>query len=552
MTQAPALQAWLDSFFAALYRRRPVDATFIGIHDYDHTLPDYSPTGVAATLGEIAALRRALAALPAEPLTPAERIDRRLAAGALAIWEWELGGRHLQTGNPSHYTGEAIFGLLSLLLRPYPGDRLAAARERLEATPAFLAQCRANVRAAPASWARRAISECEAAITLLGPGLEAFLAEQGLADAGLLRAGERAAAAFADLRAHLSGALPGWADEGYAAGEEGLALLLASAHCLPHSADEILAYAEQVLAEATAALERGAQALGAPSWQVALAGLADEHPSAEGYYARYDELWRACRHLAEGRDLLTWPDYPIRYVPRPAWVRAAAPQLYFLFYRAPAAFDNVSPVEYLLAPIEPDMPAGERERLLRATNDSVIKLNHVVHHGAIGHHVQNWYAYNRAESRVGRVAAVDCASRIALLCGGTMAEGWACYATELMAEHGFLTPREQLSELHTRVRMAARAICDVRLHTGRWTIDDAASFYQRAAAMPAAAARAEAEKNSMFPGTALMYLMGNDGILGLRRELAARPGFSLRGFHDRLLAFGSVPVSLIAAEMRAG
>ena len=58
-----------------------------------------------------------------------------------------------------------------------------------------------------------------------------------------------------------------------------------------------------------------------------------------------------------------------------------------------------------------------------------IKLNHVVHHGAIGHHVQNWHAYHRARSRVGKIAAVDCASRIGMFCGGTMAEGWACYAT---------------------------------------------------------------------------------------------------------------------------
>lgn len=552
MTQSPLLQSWLDSFFATFYRRRPVDATFIGVHAHDHRLPDYGPAEAEATLGEIAGLRRSLAALPAEPLTAAERIDRRLAEGALKIWAWELGGPYLH-GNPSHYTGEAIFGLLSLLLRPYAPlvDRLAAARNRLAVTPAFLAQCRATVAAAPTAWTRRAIGECDSAIALLSRGLPAFLAEQGVEDAGLLRAGERAAAAFVELRAHLAGDLLARPSERHAAGEEGLAMLIESGHCLSQSADEILAYAEHVLAEATSALDQGARALGAPSWPAALAGLADLHPTAQGYYARYGELWAACRQLAEQRDLLTWPDYPIAYVPRPAWVREAAQGLYFLFYRAPAAFDDVSPVEYLVTPIAADLPAGEQDRLLRANNDSVIKLNHVVHHGAIGHHVQNWYAYNRAESRVGRMAAVDCAARTALLCGGTMAEGWACYATGLMAEQGFLTPLEQLSEQHTRVRMAARAISDVRLHTGRWTIADAAQFYERAAAMPAAAARAEAEKNSMFPGAALMYLMGNDTIVDLRRDLAARPGFSLRAFHDRLLSFGSVPVALIAEEMRA-
>ena len=43
-----------------------------------------------------------------------------------------------------------------------------------------------------------------------------------------------------------------------------------------------------------------------------------------------------------------------------------------------------------------------------------------------------------------------------MFCGGTMAEGWACYATQLMAEHGFLTPLEEFGEAHADLRMAAR------------------------------------------------------------------------------------------------
>ena len=96
-----------------------------------------------------------------------------------------------------------------------------------------------------------------------------------------------------------------------------------------------------------------------------------------------------------------------------------------------------------MTPVEPGHARGGQQRLLEANNDSVLKLNHVVHHGGIGHHVQNRHAF-RVGSRIGQVAAVDCASRIALFCGGTMAEGWACYATDLMSEAGFLTPLEHM------------------------------------------------------------------------------------------------------------
>jgi uncharacterized protein (DUF885 family) len=176
----------------------------------------------------------------------------------------------------------------------------------------------------------------------------------------------------------------------------------------------------------------------------------------------------------------------------------------------------------------------------------VIKLNHVVHHGAIGHHVQNFNAYAGA-SKIGRVAAVDCASRIGMFLGGTMAEGWACYATDLMDEIGFLTSDESLAQQHTRARLAARAVVDIGLHEGSLSFDDAIAVYRDRIGMAPDAARAEACKNSMFPGTALMYWLGTEGLHQLRRtrERAEGSAFNLRRFHDRVLSFGSIPVPLL-------
>jgi uncharacterized protein (DUF885 family) len=232
-------------------------------------------------------------------------------------------------------------------------------------------------------------------------------------------------------------------------------------------------------------------------------------------------------------------------VPYPPWTADAAPYLYYLFYRSPAPFDPYTVYDYVVPPLPVD--EAEREKHLRAWNRSTIKLNHVVHHGAIGHHVQNWYAYNQPRSRVGQVAAVDCANRIGMFCGGTMAEGWACYATDLMEEIGFLTPLERVSQQHTRVRMLARAIADIELHQGTMSFSDCVRFYAEQVGMSAEAARAEAVKNSMYPCTAIMYWLGTQGIHDLRDEMKRREGarFSLRRFHGQLLGFGSIPVPLV-------
>lgn len=545
--------AWLDDFFALYYRSRPVNATFIGVHDYDGFLPDASAAALARLAADEDALLAREAALPPAAPGSALAIDRRLAVGHLRIGQWERDSGHGWRGNPCWYTGEAIFGPIALFLRPFAPleQRVAAAIARLDAVPTLLAQGRANLRQAPAAWIERAIDECDGALAFCRGGLLILSAEAGADGPRLLAAGERAATAFADFQRWLRDELMRDATDRYACGAAALDLLIREGHCLADDAEAIERRAVAEFARLEAELAEGAAAFGAASPAEALARLADLHPTAEGYLARFGEVWAASKAFAEAHRLVTWPDYPLRYVSQPQWAREAAPHLYFLPYRAPAPFDRAPIVEYLVPPIDPDLSPEETERRLRAVNDSVIKANHVVHHGGIGHQIQNWHACHAA-SRIGQIAATDCALRIALCGGGTLAEGWACYATDLLAEAGFMTPLERYAQRHGRLRMAARAICDIRLHRGDFSLDQAAAFYRERVGMPAGAAHAEATKNSMFPGAALIYLVGTDLIADLRRDLAARDGaaFELRRFHDRLLAFGSIPVALIAAALR--
>jgi hypothetical protein len=549
---APLFSAWLDDFFGAYYRSRPVNATFIGVHSYDDRLPDYSEKGAGHTVAEMESLLSRLKSLPAEPLSPSQSIDRRLAEGFLNIQTWEYRSSHFQGGNPCTYTGEAIFGLISLFLTPFAplADRLAVAAARMAALPSFLEQGRSNLRAAPPAWTERAIRECDGALAFLGEGLDYLVQPEGIRDSGFALAVSQAQNAFRSFRSYLETDLLAHPSQAVACGEPVFDLLLKQGHFAEMSAAEIAEFAEQEMQAAETYLNQHAGDFGASSPAQALAGLEDLHPTVAGYPSRYTELWEASRAACQAHDLLTWPDFPIRYVPQPAWARKAAPYLYFLFYRAPAAFQRPPVHDYLITPIEASLPPAEQQALLRANNDAVIKTNHVVHHGGIGHHVQNWHAY-RASSRIGQVAAVDCAARIAMFCGATMAEGWAVYATDLIHEADFLTPLEYYSEYQSRRRFSARAMVDVRLHQGRFSLEDAARFYQQRAGMSPAAARGEAVKNSMFPGAAVIYLLGSDRIQRLRREMAARLGnqFVLREFHDKFLSYGSIPVSLIAQEM---
>jgi hypothetical protein len=554
---APAFTAWLDSFFAAYYRRRPVSATFIGIHTFDEQLPDLSEAGISAGCAEAEALLERLDGLPPESLSTWETLDHQLAEGFLRVQRWECSSRHFGPTNPVQFTGEAIFGLISLLLHPSEA-RVESARKRLESVPDLLHTGMLQIECAPEAWLQRARRECAGAGVLMEDAAIAFPPLRGAA--------ARAAAAFAEFDRFLgTNVTP---TQEYACGAEALELVLRQAHMVNGGASGVEQMALERMAIEEEALRagalpapvvvearrprrpRGTEAFTTPGSATTArvptttrgaaqtpGVLATEGAPGADYLAQFDALWHTVRHLTHEHDVLTFPDWPVRFVDRPAWARRAAPSLYFLPYRSPAPFDAPRVVEYLAPP---------------GADDSTIKLNHVVHHASLGHQVQNWFAA-RSQSRIGQIAAVDCASRIAMLCGGTMAEGWANYATDLVDERypGFLTPTERYGQHHARLRMAARAVVDIRLHQGRITLEEAVNFYSTRVGMPVAAARAEAVKNSLFPGAACMYLIGWDTIRRLRRELESRSStpLNLREFHDRLLSFGSVPVSLIARAM---
>lgn len=573
----PSFDAWSRTALADHLRRHPVDATFIGVHDHDHRLPDVSPDGLSATLDSMRSHLSAdddTAAVDRDATAGGSLVDldRRLVRGFLAsrIWEYESG--HV-SANPSVHVGDAVFGLMGPLLTRFGpmGEQLDSVAARLAEIPRFFAGARellapdaeaapvwrpgdeggpVHGSAVPAAWTRRAIRECAAGVRFVEEGLEHVEADAGpSAWPASLRSD--AADAFRSFGHFLErDVLPSGSDD-VACGPEAFEMYLRDGHFLTRSADDIVAYARDEMLRTRSWLESAAPGYGAATPEEVMVGLADFHPTADGYLTRYGDTWEAMRAVANERELVTWPDFPIEYVERPGWAREAAPDLYFLSYRSPPALHRPGTHHYQLAALDPSASPDDQRAFLRANNDSVIKLNHVVHHGGIGHHVQNWHAF-RSRSLVGRIAAVDCASRIAMFCGGTMAEGWSCYATDLMAEAGGCTDSEQYAAHAGRVRMCARAIADVELHRRRMSLAEAAAFYEREAGMSSAAAEGEAVKNSMFPGAALMYLVGTDMIHELRRDLLAALGdaFELRSFHDAFLSYGSVPVALVADEMR--
>ena len=548
----------LVQFMEHYFRRRPVNATFTGAHEHDGCLPDWSPAGLATIDGEMRELMEQLnSRFPAPARAVAFRqdhdaLDAELMRGFCEIQLSEQASGHGMRGNPALWTGEAVFSVIALMIRDAaPLDqRVRLATTRMEAVPRFLGQARNTIgeKPLPAPWVARAQRDCEGAERLFASGVHRWLATGSVAADIATGMQEKATEAGTAFRA-----FAGWLRERPEATEDAMRcganhydLLLRHGHQTLRSRTELLAAARAALDEACGLLDKMAADV-AGSWAEVQRRLAEDHPAPADYLGTFTTEWAVCRQAIVDADILSWPDWPLRYEEIPAFTREAAPYLYYLFYRAPAPLDPYHQHGYVVSPL----PDGDPTPHLRAWNRSVIRLNHVLHHGGVGHHVQNWHAYHRAPTRVGKIAAVDCANRIGMFCGGSMAEGWACYATGLMGELGGLTPLELVAERHSAVRQLVRAVVDLSFHTGELSFDDAVALFVSRAGMDPAVARAEVVKCSMFPGTAVMYWLGTQGILDLRETMRARAGtaFSLKRFHDELLGHGSIPVPLIARMM---
>ncbi len=527
-TNAGIGQAFLDHHLDF----HPVDATFMGLHDRDSLLPRADRATVADERAAVAALRHRLAEAPAA--TVAQRLDRWIADSELAGAEAAL-DTHPRLHNPAWFTGEAAFSLVGLLLPqslPAGADGISS---RLSALPDFLSDGRTRLLeagAAPSGWVARACREAQAMAAFLDGSIrrhEAWRAEW----ASLAEPAALALRRFADAIRLLP-------DRDPAVGRDALALITARLHGLRDTPETLAASAQAAFDRLGRELEQDAARIDpARSAQEILDALGRLHPEPDAVTPRYRH-WHGRAMQAAQRLVTPEPDYALEYRTLSEPFRELANELYFLSYRSPPAFDAGAGSVYWLSP-----PGADQETYLRGQSDATIKLIHAVHHGSIGHHTHNAHA-RRAASLLARIAGTDCASGIAFLSGGMAVEGWACHAEDLLMEApGFYTPEECLLLKQYERRNAASVLVDVRLHCGEWTQAEAGRFYRDEAGFAPSRVESEIVRNSMFPGSRLMYWTGVEAIRALRRRWHG----SAQAFHDKLLSYGHAPIAAIEVEM---
>jgi uncharacterized protein (DUF885 family) len=129
-------------------------------------------------------------------------------------------------------------------------------------------------------------------------------------------------------------------------------------------------------------------------------------------------------------------------------------------------------------------------------------------------------------------------------------EGWALYGEEMLSRQGLYPEGSagQAQILRLSRYRAARIGVDVNLHTGKWSFEEGVRYFMEAGGLDREAAEGEAAGAAASPLQKIAYITGKWQIMGLLGRYRDRHGASFRlgAFHDELLSYGSLPVSVLA------
>jgi uncharacterized protein (DUF885 family) len=137
------------------------------------------------------------------------------------------------------------------------------------------------------------------------------------------------------------------------------------------------------------------------------------------------------------------------------------------------------------------------------------------------------------------------------LVGDAFVEGWGLYSERLADEMGlFVNEYERLGMLEAQGFRAGRLIVDTGIHALGWDRERAVEKMMETGSTRLDS-EIEVDRYIAMPGQALAYMIGKLEIDRWRGAAGEREGprFSMRDFHDRVLALGSLPLAALEREL---
>ncbi|HEX2249321.1 MAG TPA: DUF885 domain-containing protein [Gemmatimonadales bacterium] len=520
------------SYLDLKYHFDPAAASAAGLVTQDSRLGRFDAETSREHLSALRSVAAAIEELDSDDLQ--SEIDRTALLGEIRSTVYRLEHEQPNVRNPAVWLTHLFQSFYTLLTRsePQQAGRAAAVLSRLKSVPDFLDTARATLDDPPSVFVDTALAMLGGGGELIAQAVGRFTRMAPDLAGELNKAGEAALKSLVNFGAALRDEIePNTDRQAFAIGEEQFSRRLQHEHALMAGPAEVWRYGLRLQEEVTGALTDLARRMSHRSWRDLVDELRDDTPPAEALLASYrSEVERACHFIAE-HDLAGAVPGGVDVVPTPAYLTALVP---FAAYEPPPIYLQQHTGRFYVTEPDPVLPPEAQAQRRRSHCRHAIPVM-VAHEVYPGHHL-HLATMQQLDSEVRRH-----------VWSPIMVEGWALYAEQLMAEAGYYRSDEaRLFQLVNLLWRAVRVVLDVGLHTRGMSPAEAVEYMVHHLPIERLQAEAEVRRYCAWPSYQLCYALGRRELLALREAYRNKHGanVSLRRFHDELMRFGGMPVSL--------
>lgn len=267
-----------------------------------------------------------------------------------------------------------------------------------------------------------------------------------------------------------------------------------------------------------------------------------EHPTAENLIPQSANRIEAIWQFIVNKNLLTIPsNVRVKVKEMPQYMRSYAAMM-----DIPGPFDTrATEAYYFITPVNPQWTAKQKDEWLSLFNYYTSDLI-AIHEAYPGHYVQFLHVNASSASKIEKVY-MDYA----------FTEGWAHYTEQMMIDEGFgnsVNPIEaskyKLAQLNESLVRLCRYCVSIKMHCFGMSVDEATKFFIDNCYLGEKPAQLESIRATYDPRS-LFYTLGKLQIIKLREDYKKQEGanFSLQKFHDKFLDHGMPTIQQMRETM---
>jgi uncharacterized protein (DUF885 family) len=542
--EATPFSQFVDDYYKALFQWDPLQATYAGVHDYDHLLSNYSAENIAARTKALHAMQAKLKGLQAGKLAPTEVDDASILDQAIRAELLELEIVRDWKRNPVVYLGKPAESIDLVMKRNFasPKERLKLIVGRLQSTPSLFASLKANVENPPKEFADLGLIVAKGSLSFFKNDLPPWAKTAAEGDEALLASFEKANQAVVEgyegIAKWVESDLLPRAKGNYAIGKEAFMKKLETEEMLDIPLDRLLAIGEANLKkDREAFLATAAKIDPKKSPAKVLEELTEDHPKPDGLVAATRGTIERTRKFLIDKKIVTVPsEVRPTIAETPAFARTGG----FASMDTPGAYETkATEAFYYVTPPENDWESRRKTEHMRQFNRIGMDII-TIHEAFPGHYLQFLYS-KQYPTKVRKLYTC-----------GTNVEGWAHYTEQMIVDEGYgdNDPKMRLAQLNEALLRDCRYVVGIKLHTEGWTVEQGKQYFIEQGFIEPEVAFQETRRGTYNP-TYLYYTLGKLQILKLRDDYRQEKGdaFSLQQFHDEFVRQGGLPIKIIRKIM---